>query len=738
MLYPFILFFRDPKYAEITDTFINQNKKQLVCSIWIHDANDRDKWNLVNDVNNHIFITFGDSFDEYESVARTVIDQNTINTRHIHINSNDPLNVDEFNNVVNVFYTKICATPRELVRPTFSMFTTSYNSYDKIFRVYNSLLNQTMKSWEWVILDDSPSPEHFDWLVYQFDSDPRIRLYKRSKNNGSIGNVKNESIGLCRGKYVLEMDHDDELMPWALEDATNAFESDPEIGFLYMDFICAYENGANHTYGDFTAKGYAGYYGQKIDGKWRLVYSTACINNVTLSHLVCLPNHPRMWRRDTLFKLGSYCEYLPICDDYEIILRSAIGTKCAKIAKVAYCQYMNQGNNNFSLIRNSEINRIGPKFISPIYFEDMKINEKMKELNAYEDERYMIHHSKIWKRKTDFDGNEYKNKFCNKLINTDYDKQYCIIGYDTLLRNLDNIRELYKNERNDFILLDGHSQTEYLWSRLDELGLDRMKCYSLIGETDEELKNYFHLIYSSLPDKEVFENVIKRPAYNTNFKTRACIINSITRPEHKYLEIGIEYGQTFLTTHFNTKVGVDPDPKFTDDKLKSSWSVNKLTSDDFFHSQFKSDNDVSSENKYDAIFIDGMHQSDYFLRDLNNSIRLLNNGGTILVDDVLPLNYNEQLRVPKKHYYENGILKYGEEWTGDIWKVIYYLLKNYNDKIESFQYFYNPNFRGIAAFKIKEAFQIEVPNEDDKFDFVDYFNDFNTYCNLLQEGMNKE
>jgi hypothetical protein len=72
--------------------------------------------------------------------------------------------------------------------------------------------------------------------------------------------------------------------------------------------------------------------------------------------------------------------------------------------------------------------------------------------------------------------------------------------------------------------------------------------------------------------------------------------------------------------------------------------------------------------------------------DFNNSIKLLNDNGQIFIGDILPLNYNEQLKIPIKHRYENGILKYGEEWTGDIWKFTYYLLLNYSDKIE-YSYF---------------------------------------------------
>ena len=43
------------------------------------------------------------------------------------------------------------------------------------------------------------------YFLKQILTDKRIRLYKRDKNSGNIGNVKNEAISLCRGKYVLEL-----------------------------------------------------------------------------------------------------------------------------------------------------------------------------------------------------------------------------------------------------------------------------------------------------------------------------------------------------------------------------------------------------------------------------------------------------------------------------------------------------------------------------------------------------
>jgi hypothetical protein len=391
---------------------------------------------------------------------------------------------------------------------------------------------------------------------------------------------------------------------------------------------------------------------------------------------------------------------------------------------------MNDSNNNFSLIRNAEINRIGPRFISPIYFEKFDINDQMKQRNAYEDEKYINHHSKIWERNQD----TYEHKYCNIIVNNDYDKQFCIIGFDSLLENIERISKLYENTRNDFIILENKCRIEYLQERIERYNFQRMKCYTLIDTPNDQLINYFKLLYLSVSNYEIIDSNIQKPIYNTKAYNRSQIINQLTNSNDRYLEIGVEYGECFNEVHFINKIGVDPDPKFN----PTNGKLFKLTSDDYFiqynnedTSSIDSDDIIDEPPIFDVIFIDGMHQTEYILKDINNSLRILSDKGIIFIDDILPLNYNEQLKVPIKHYYENGILKYGENWTGDIWKVIYHILKNYKDHIKMFKYYYNINFRGIGMFKFEEGLQIN-PCDIDIINNYSYFNDFTDYLTLLQ------
>jgi hypothetical protein len=711
MKYPNILFFRFKKYSDI-DNFLNDNKYN--CNFNITD--NPEDLNKLFDPNYHLLITYGDTEKEYYNyILPNIVER--FKNRWIHKIREGILNIEQFNSNVNYCYINYVIMERKLQRPEFSIFTTCYNTWDKFDRVYNSIKNQKLKDWEWVIIDDTPLPKyneknHFYFLREKCKNDSRIRLYCRDENSGSIGNVKNEAISLCRGKYVLELDHDDEILSDCLFDAANEFK-DEEVGFVYMDFINIYEDGRNFSYGDFICKGYGGYYCQKYNNKWVNVYITPNINNITLSHLVCCPNHPRIWRKNVLLRLENYSEFLPICDDYEILLRTALNTKIVKIHKLGYIQYMNDGNSNFSLIRNSEINRIGPYHIFPQFYEMYNVDENMEKMDAYENENFIENLSQIWKREN------YQHKFCNKIVNHDYTKQYCLIGEDTL--ELSELRELYNDKANSFIILSNTLEIERLQELLDSKGYGDMRCYSLLDCNREELERYFMLLCKCCDNYEIIyptnknsilnidisnfnklhrdyinntptNHIIIDNAINKDYPERHIIINNyiIKKNKKSYLEIGIETGYTFTNINIEEKIGVDPDPK-----IESS-NIIKKSSNEFFK-----DND----KKFDIIFIDGMHQVEYVLKDFNNSVKFLNKNGIIFLDDVLPISKDEQEKIPINPIYENGILKYSSPWTGDVWKFVYYLLLNFKEKIE-YTIFSHQNYRGVVKIYLKEDFTI--------------------------------
>ena len=722
--YPSVILFRYNKYSHI-DNFIESNKPDFMCSI--HITSDIEELNKLFNPNYHLLVTYGDSYDEYHNEIAHRLPQR-FSGRWFH--KTDITDIHEFNHNVNYCYITNVIERREKTRPIFSIFTTCFKSYDYIDTAYESIKSQSLIDWEWVIMDDTGEDEHFAFLKEKLSGDYRIRLYKRDKNSGNIGNVKNEAISLCRGKYILEMDHDDEILCDCLRDAHDIFQTDEQIGFVYGDTINLRRDGSNFKLNDFICKGYGGYYMEKIKNKWAYVYNTPNINNITLSHLVCLPNHPRIWKRSVLMELESYSEFLPICDDYEILLRTCCSKyRVAKNNKAQYIQYMNDGGNNFSNIRNSEINRLGPQYISPMFYKKHEVHDKMNALGAYEDESYMENQSQIWKR-----GEKYQHKKMNYRVNLNYDNQYCIIN-DAIndIDTIERLKELYNNERNDFLFLSNQMTHEELYQKLESRGFDRMKCYSYNDCSEDELVNYFKMVYvNDNCEYEIINNnnnnvgepnmsIDKTISDNTNLKTRCDVLNHIIneREHNSYLEIGVETGVTFKHIDIKNKLGVDPDPSYKGDDIILQ------TSDDFFKDNTKT---------FDIIFIDGMHQLEYVYNDFFNAINCLTQTGSIVIDDVLPMNEREQYKVPIKHYYNNGILKYGESWTGDVWKFIYFIFQHY--QFDFSVYNFTSGYRGIIHIY---NFQNEINDEIDNTKVIetmnsyDYNKDYDKYLKYVNE-----
>jgi hypothetical protein len=132
---------------------------------------------------------------------------------------------------------------------------------------------------------------------------------------------------------------------------------------------------------------------------------------------------------------------------------------------------------------------------------------------------------------------------------------------------------------------------------------------------------------------------------------RTDIINYLisTKGYKSYLEIGVQYPQSnYNLINIEHKVGVEPFPVVDQKGL----GIKEVVSDDFFDSLAPSD-------KFDIVFIDGLHTREQCLVDILNSLKHLNEGGCILVHDCLPTAE-----------YQTSKEDNGKEWTGDVWKSI--------------------------------------------------------------------
>ena len=271
-----------------------------------------------------------------------------------------------------------CLEKRNDLPPLISVFTPTYRTGERINRAYRSLVEQTYRNWEWVIFDDSNDSDHtFRQMKQLADADFRISVFKAHRHSGVIGEVKYWAANLCNGEFLVEFDHDDEFTPNALGDIVSGFQQFPQAGFVYTDFAEVLGDFSPATYPNGWGLGYGSYRQEVYKGHHLMVCNAANINPKTIRHIVSAPNHARCWRKSFYQSIGGHNRLIHVADDYELMVRTFLKTRMARVPKLCYIQYADGGSTN--RVRNKEIQRLVRSFSE---WYDSAIHRRFVELDV--------------------------------------------------------------------------------------------------------------------------------------------------------------------------------------------------------------------------------------------------------------------------------------------------------------------------------------------------------------------
>ena len=119
--------------------------------------------------------------------------------------------------------------------PRFSILMANYNNAKYIEAAVESVLSQTFTEWELVIIDDA-STDNSVQRIQRFLVDPRIRIFRRRKNEGytkalifGLEKVRSDIVGI--------FDSDDALVPHAIEKVYALHVEEPELGLVLSQVI---------------------------------------------------------------------------------------------------------------------------------------------------------------------------------------------------------------------------------------------------------------------------------------------------------------------------------------------------------------------------------------------------------------------------------------------------------------------------------------------------------------------
>lgn len=201
-----------------------------------------------------------------------------------------------------------------------------YNSAEFIDQSISSILNQTYKDFEFLIIDDCSTDNSFLIIEKYSKRDNRIKIFQNSKNLGLTKNL-NKLIYHARGNYIARMDADDISLPDRLKKQVNFLNENPNIDIV-------------------------GCFSENISEKGQLLGT----RNVPIEHqniIRLLPklnpmSHPTvMIRTSSLKKIGGYDQKYRTSQDFHLWYKAAgLGMKFHNIPEYLFQYRMNDDYTN--------------------------------------------------------------------------------------------------------------------------------------------------------------------------------------------------------------------------------------------------------------------------------------------------------------------------------------------------------------------------------------------------------
>lgn len=143
--------------------------------------------------------------------------------------------------------------------PLISVIISAYNSEDSIRKCIESILNQTYKNLEILIIDDYSSDNTFNIIESLTNSDSRVRLFRNTKNIGLTLNL-NKLLAISTGDYIARQDADD---------FSNLTRFEKQLNYLQKNNLDAVCSLAEDTTKNKTYPGLSKYFNPRIVMKFK-------------------------------------------------------------------------------------------------------------------------------------------------------------------------------------------------------------------------------------------------------------------------------------------------------------------------------------------------------------------------------------------------------------------------------------------------------------------------------------
>lgn len=205
--------------------------------------------------------------------------------------------------------------------PFVSVVMAVYNGAPFLKEAIDSILSQTYKRFEFIIIDDGSTDGSLD--IINGYSDERIKILVNSRNEGLIFSL-NKGIEYALGTYIVRMDADDISLPQRIEEQVSFMEKHSEIG------VCG-------TYIEV--------FGKSVNGYIHRFKRNPLANNATLLFTTCFAHPSVIIRKSVIDQYHLFYEDVyRNAEDYGFWVELSKYTQFANINKVLLKYRILQGS----------------------------------------------------------------------------------------------------------------------------------------------------------------------------------------------------------------------------------------------------------------------------------------------------------------------------------------------------------------------------------------------------------
>ena len=181
-----------------------------------------------------------------------------------------------------------------------SLITATYNSAETVRDTLQSVLNQTFKDIDYIIIDGNSKDNTMD-IVKEFEPKFEGRLRWVSEKDKGIYDAMNKGVRMAQGDIVGILNSDDFFASNdVLEKVNAAFTENPAINGVYADVRYVDWNDTGKTVRMFSGKDFT---------REKLCWGK-------------MPPHPSFYvKRECYDKFGLYSLDYPICADYDMFVK---------------------------------------------------------------------------------------------------------------------------------------------------------------------------------------------------------------------------------------------------------------------------------------------------------------------------------------------------------------------------------------------------------------------------------